>query len=154
MQPYHVKPTYSYINVVVMQWLQASGLELVFIPSTVSAAEAAAYFEHIHGLFLHPGWPDDPKYMSLTQAFIRMGLEANRVGDYFPIWGTCMGMQMLMMHFGGKLERIYGRKFRVGTTLELRRTESRLLAAAPLKRDYVPHFNNNYGITTDAFSGY
>ena len=151
MQPYHVKPTYSYINVAVMQWLRASDLDLVFIPSTISAAEAAAYFEHIHGLFLHPGWPDDPTYMSLTHAFIRMGLEANRRGDYFPIWGTCMGMQMLMMHFGGKLERIYARKFSTGTSLKLRHTESRLAASRP-ERGCVPHFNNNYGITPEAFA--
>jgi len=150
MQPYHVNPTYSYINVVVMRWLQASSLELVFIPSTISAAEAAAYFEHIHGLFLHPGWPDDPSYMSLTQAFIRMATEANRVGDYFPIWGTCMGMQMLMIHFGAKLERIYARQFHVGTTLRLT-ADSRLLAAAPRRREYIPHFNNNYGITVSTF---
>jgi len=147
MQPYHVKPTYSYINVAVLRWLQSSGLELVFIPSTISAAEAAAYFEHIHGLFLHPGWADDPTYMSLTQAFIRMGVEANR-RDYFPIWGTCMGMQMLMTYFGGKLERIHGMKFHVGK-LKLR-GKSRLLAEAP-RREYAPYFNNNYGITKEAF---
>jgi gamma-glutamyl hydrolase len=153
MQPAN-GPHYSYVNVPVMRWLKSSGLELVFIPSTISAAEAAAYFEYIHGLFLHPGWGADPTYLSLTHAFIRMATEANLAGDYFPIWGTCMGMQMLMTSAGGTLEKMHARDFNVRTELRIRRPASRLLAAAPihyLEHSYEPHFNNEYGITVARF---
>ena len=34
-------------------------------------------------------------YSKASYAFFTMAMEANDAGDFFPIWGTCLGMEML-----------------------------------------------------------
>ena len=34
-------------------------------------------------------------FSKASYAFFSMAMEANHAGDFFPIWGTCLGMEML-----------------------------------------------------------
>jgi gamma-glutamyl hydrolase len=99
-----LSPRGAYVDRDVKAWLERAGATVVLIPPAASPSEAAAYFESIHGLFLHPGWGDSPAYTALIRALITMAVAANQAGGHFPIWGTCQGMQRLMQYFGGTLE--------------------------------------------------
>jgi len=146
MQPPGVSAT-SYIHIDTIRWLEDAGATIVPIPASVSPSEAAAYFEYVHGLYLHSGWADQPAYATLVQAFITMATLANKAGDYFPIWGTCQGMQRLMQSVGGRLERLDSRRFSKGTRFVIQPTQkySRLLSqVTQLKR---PIFDHEYGIS-------
>lgn len=154
------KPFYAYIDSEVHRWLKSAGATVVPIPSTVTPAEAAAYFEYVHGLFLHPGWADQPDYADRITLFLNMAIEANKAGEYFPVWGTCQGFQRIIQQFGGHLEPLDSRKFMKGSTIVVQvddRQESRLLRYASanqfthLKHDYIPYFNHGYGISLSAF---
>jgi len=159
MQPPGPRPSYAYIEANTYAWLKKAGATIVPIPPTVSAPEAAAYFDHVHGLYLHEGWADQPAYAALVRTFLIMATEANRAGDYFPIWGTCQGLQRLMVFVGGKLEPLDAKAFTTGSRFNLfgHPKDSRLLGHATraqlrhLQEHYVPHFNHEYGISLRRF---
>ena len=40
------------------------------------------------------------KFSKFSQAgifLVELAMEANKNGDYFPVWGTCLGYELLMM---------------------------------------------------------
>ncbi|KAG7271696.1 hypothetical protein CRUP_025557, partial [Coryphaenoides rupestris] len=41
-------------------------------------------------------------FARVARLFYRLALKANDGGDYFPIWGTCLGMQLLMVLVAGE----------------------------------------------------
>ena len=44
--------------------------------------------------------------LQAAYAFFSMAIEANDGGDFFPIWGTCLGMEMLgLITAGGGVVR-------------------------------------------------
>lgn len=150
MLPQGRDPPYAYMEETVRSWLEGAGATLVPILPTITAAEAAAYFEYIHGLFLHEGWADKREYLELVTLFLNMATLANKAGDYFPVWGTCHGMQLIMQHFGGKLERMtppVGRSF----ILHPNRSPSRLLAYGQIRNPDMLFFSHEHGITLHNF---
>ena len=151
-----------YMETATHTWLTAADIELVPILSTCTGAEAAAYFEYIHGLYLHPGFAGgsaSPAVIRLMNTFMAMASEAHKRGDYFPIWGTCFGMHQMMTFVGGLsglnsfdstdyYKRIHGDV----TMMNLK--SSRLLKAAPAKfihDHYLPWFNHQEGLTVSRF---
>uniref|UniRef100_A0A671K417 folate gamma-glutamyl hydrolase n=1 Tax=Sinocyclocheilus anshuiensis TaxID=1608454 RepID=A0A671K417_9TELE len=42
-------------------------------------------------------------YSKAAGIFYRLALEANSNGDYFPVWGTCLGFELLTLLTSGKL---------------------------------------------------
>jgi len=155
------KPTYAYVRTSVLQWLESAGLEIVLIPPTITGLEAAAYFEHVNGLYLHPDWADDPAYLRLVRTFLTMAVAAAAKGDYFPVWGTCLGYELMIQHVGGLkwLEKFDARRFSKRTRLHLRATpeESRLLSHASaaqldhLTHTFGPFFDHDYGLSVGRF---
>lgn len=147
-----------YMETATHTWLTAAGIELVPILPTCTGAEVAAYFDYIHGLYLHPGFAGgtaSPAVIRLMRTFMTMASEAHKRGDYFPVWGTCFGMHQMMTFVGGLTslntfdskdyyKRVHGEE------------ESRLLKAAPAKfihQDYLPWFNHEEGLTVTRFMG-
>ncbi|KAJ0067935.1 hypothetical protein NL108_011735 [Boleophthalmus pectinirostris] len=41
-------------------------------------------------------------FARVAKIFFKLALKANDAGDYFPIWGTCMGMQQLSVLVAGE----------------------------------------------------
>ena len=88
----------NYISKANYEWLTAAGIELIPILSTCTGAEAAAYFEYIHRFYISPGFAGEhehPQILRLIRTFMVM---AEKERDYFPVWGTCFGMQQLMLY--------------------------------------------------------
>jgi len=164
MLPPGAHPTYSYIRTSVLRWFAIPGIEIVPIPATLtSAATIAAYFQYINGLFLHPDWADHPNYARMVQTLLAMATEANRRGDYFPVWGTCLGFESMMQIAGtlGPLERFDARQMeKARSRLHLRDPEiqrSRLFSAATnkqlahLRHKYMPYLDHDYGVSVGRF---
>jgi gamma-glutamyl hydrolase len=150
---------FAYIDTTVKQWIERASITIVPIPPNITPTEAAAYFEYVHGLFLHPGWVNYPEYTDLVTLFLNMAIAANSSGEYFPVWGTCQGFQRLVQFFDGRLDTLNSLKFSKGTRIILKepRTKSRILSYASedqynhLKHQFVPWFNHEYGISLKNF---
>ena len=152
---------YMYMDLSVVNWLNSAGIDVVPIPSNINAAEAAAYFEYVHGLYLLPGWPNNPDFVRLVNTFLSMAVEANKVGDFFPVFGVCLGFQMLLQHLGelGALESMNSRELDKQTMLRFHpeHSESRVLQNAEthqvdyMKNRFRPFLNHNYGISLKRF---
>tara|TARA_B100000575_G_scaffold294519_1_gene311031 strand:+ start:3424 stop:4425 length:1002 start_codon:yes stop_codon:yes gene_type:complete len=88
----------SYISTAHVLWLQDAGLEVIPIPYTTDKHEW--YFNQINGLYLPSGGAfamTQLDYYNCCKKFLNLSIEANKKGDYFPIWGGCMGMQQMMI---------------------------------------------------------
>lgn len=85
-----------------VKWLEAGGVQVVPIIVNGSIDQTDYFremFSSLNGLMI-PGGPDvsmlpDAGYSKASYAFFTMAMEANDAGDFFPIWGTCLGMEML-----------------------------------------------------------
>jgi gamma-glutamyl hydrolase len=88
----------SYISIAHIQWLKDHGMEVLAIPYTTDNHEW--YFERINGLYLPSGGvfaTNSKEYYKCCKKFINLAIQANDNGDYFPIWGACMGMQQMII---------------------------------------------------------
>jgi gamma-glutamyl hydrolase len=150
-----------YMETATHTWLTAVGIELVPILSSCTGAEAAAFFDYIHGLYLHPGFAGgsaSPAVIRLMNMFMTMATAAHKAGDYFPVWGTCFGMQQMMTFVGGLsgLNSFDSKDYfkQVHGDISLSTKGSRLLKAAPPKfihDHYLPWFNHQEGLSVSRF---
>uniref|UniRef100_A0A3Q4BEB8 folate gamma-glutamyl hydrolase n=1 Tax=Mola mola TaxID=94237 RepID=A0A3Q4BEB8_MOLML len=94
----------TYIPASYVKYVEAGGSRVVPIRLTLAAAEYEAIFRQINGLLLIGGAVDleTSAYARVAKIFYALALTANDAGDFFPIWGTCMGMQLLTVLAAGK----------------------------------------------------
>lgn len=87
----------SYIAASYVKYLESSGARVVPIPTNLSPISLMGIFSSVNGV-LFPGGSVDVSsslYGRNAGIFYGLALQANMKGDYFPIWGTCLGFQML-----------------------------------------------------------
>jgi gamma-glutamyl hydrolase len=88
----------SYIAASYVKWVEAAGARVVPILPDMSEAEVRARFLAVNGLLLPGGGgrlaPGHP-YYDTAALLLRLALDANDRGDYFPVHGTCLGMEVL-----------------------------------------------------------
>ena len=51
------------------------------------------------------------QYGKTAKHLIRFAKKENRMGKYFPLWGTCLGFEMMAMAYSGKksvIRKVYG----------------------------------------------
>ena len=96
----------SHIMKSYVDWFENQGVRVVPVPYDTVHHET--YFHMINGLFI-PGTDKGFDVMNKTliktvTRFFELSLQP---GEYFPIWGTCFGFQLLTMLVGGNttLER-------------------------------------------------
>jgi len=90
----------SHIMKSYVDWFEQAGIGVVPIP--FDTLNHAMYFRLVHGLFI-PGTDKgyDVKnkvFMKSVATFIEL---SQRPGEYFPIWGTCFGFEVLLSLIGG-----------------------------------------------------
>ncbi|XP_043845431.1 gamma-glutamyl hydrolase-like [Dromiciops gliroides] len=107
-QTHHMKTFASlgkyYIAASYVKYLESAGARVVPIRLTLSKKKYIKLFHSINGI-LFPGGRDNlqtSKYHNVAQLFYEKALEANEKGDYFPIWGTCLGFEELTVLTSGK----------------------------------------------------
>uniref|UniRef100_A0A3B5LKP5 folate gamma-glutamyl hydrolase n=1 Tax=Xiphophorus couchianus TaxID=32473 RepID=A0A3B5LKP5_9TELE len=112
----------SYVN-----YIESGGSRVMPIRLTLSTAEYESIFKKINGLFLIGGAVDltTSDFARVAKIFYKLALTANDAGDFFPIWGTCLGMQLLTVLVA----------------------EENLLSATPARNEALP-----LNLTTEAHS--
>ena len=88
---------YSYIAASYVKYLESAGARVVPIPANFSADEVLKLFKYVNGV-LYPGGSTtwfSSGYYKHAKLFYDLAIEANKKGDYFPIWGTCLGFETL-----------------------------------------------------------
>ncbi|GAX73090.1 hypothetical protein CEUSTIGMA_g543.t1 [Chlamydomonas eustigma] len=97
-QPCTTCPGKSYIAAGFVKWVEAAGARAVPIRFYATDQELARLFKSINGLIFPGGltwlWLDAP-YVITARKIFNMAVKANLNGDIFPIWGTCLGFQLL-----------------------------------------------------------
>ncbi|KAM9096549.1 gamma-glutamyl hydrolase isoform X1 [Sarcophilus harrisii] len=94
-----------YIAASYIKYLESAGARIVPIRLTQSDEEYDNLFHSINGI-LFPGGAvnlQTSKYSHVAQLFYEKALKANKEGDYFPIWGTCLGFEELTVLTSGEL---------------------------------------------------
>ncbi|KAJ7993951.1 hypothetical protein DPEC_G00260000 [Dallia pectoralis] len=94
----------AYIAASYVKYIESGGSRVVPIRLTMSTAEYEKIFMSINGLLLVGGSSnlETSNFARVAGIFYRLALNANDAGDFFPIWGTCLGMQLLTFLVAGE----------------------------------------------------
>mmetsp|Transcript_19903 Transcript_19903/g.45955 ORF Transcript_19903/g.45955 Transcript_19903/m.45955 type:complete len:281 (+) Transcript_19903:63-905(+) len=80
------------------EWLAAAGASSYVMPWKAKREEVDKIFDSVNG-FLIPGG-GDPVGATVTR-MVERAVKANAEGDYFPVWGTCLGFEWIVDIFAG-----------------------------------------------------
>ncbi|XP_029961102.1 gamma-glutamyl hydrolase [Salarias fasciatus] len=94
----------TYIPASYVKYLESGGSRVMPIRLTHTDVEYENIFKKINGLLLIGGAVnlETSDFARVAKLFYKLALEANDAGDVFPIWGTCMGLQLLTVLVAGK----------------------------------------------------
>jgi len=149
----------DYIAASYVKWIESAGGRAVPIPYHISNANAAGNLSVLNGI-LFPGGsaslPDNAKYL------YNLAVQANQKGDYFPVWGTCLGFEWLLMMQGNitlDSDPTYdAENYSIPLNFTSYVKQSRIFAGASpdliniLASENVTMNNHQHGMTPDHFS--
>jgi len=143
------------------EWLERAGADSTVTPSKFEGADLEKLFNSING-FLIPGGGDP--FGTSVDAMIDRAVKANQAGDYFPVWGTCLGFEWTTDHFAGDRKAITDGFDSEGLALPLDFTaaaaDSRIYSAANaslmrwLRTEAITYNAHHEGIDPSRFAGY
>ena len=82
-----------------VDWFEQHGIRVLPIP--YNTPEPDTYFQLINGLFISGGnMPFIMKHTSFIKTVTRFFELSLQKGEYFPIWGSCFGFELLMFLIG------------------------------------------------------
>ena len=84
-----------------VKWVESAGARVMPIPWNASTEMAEAIFPQINGLLLIGGNSILPQ---VARVFWDLANQTNAAGGFFPIWGTCLGFEYLLMLASGEDE--------------------------------------------------
>ena len=79
-------------------WVGQYGATATVFPHSASSSEVETLFQSVNA-FLIPGGGSG--LAPLAKAMIERAIKAHAAGDYFPVWGTCLGFEWLVETIGG-----------------------------------------------------
>jgi len=87
----------SYIAASYVKYIESAGARVVPVTTTMSSQEIEDIFYSVNGVLLPGGAVSifESKYATNTRHFFELATEANKRGDFFPVWGTCLGFEAL-----------------------------------------------------------
>ncbi|XP_068094478.1 gamma-glutamyl hydrolase [Hyperolius riggenbachi] len=87
----------SYIAASYVKTLEAAGARVIPIRINLTDEDYVKLFKAINGILLPGGAVDlkSSRYARISKIFYDLAIAANDKGDYFPIWGTCLGFEEL-----------------------------------------------------------
>ncbi|XP_068604392.1 gamma-glutamyl hydrolase [Brachionichthys hirsutus] len=94
----------EYIAASYVKFLEAAGARVAPIRVNQRPEDYKKLFSSINGI-LFPGGSANltsSGYAAAAKIFYDLAVEAADGGDYFPVWGTCLGFQMLTLLTSGK----------------------------------------------------
>ncbi|CAM9775612.1 unnamed protein product [Lampetra planeri] len=93
----------TYIAASYIKYLEAAGARVAPIRVNLTNAEYEKVFYSINGLLLPGGGADlqTSGYAHAARILYKLAIKANDRGDYFPVWGTCLGFEQLTVLTSG-----------------------------------------------------
>jgi len=88
----------QYIAASYIKFIEGAGARAVPVRYSLNQSEIETLFNSINGFFLPGGGVDfgtQHQYWTTLTSIYTMAIKANAQGDYFPVWGTCLGFQEL-----------------------------------------------------------
>jgi len=83
----------TYISASYVKWVESAGARSIPIPYDATDELVEEIFTQINGLLL----PGGSAYLPQSAKKIwELAIESNSRGDYFPVWGTCLGMEFMV----------------------------------------------------------
>ncbi|KAF6730146.1 Gamma-glutamyl hydrolase [Oryzias melastigma] len=94
----------TYIPASYVKYVESGSGRVMPIRLTLTTSEYEKIFKSINGLIFIGGATDleTSDFARVARIFYKLALEANDAGDYFPMWGTCLGMQLLTVLVAGE----------------------------------------------------
>ncbi|KAG8442004.1 hypothetical protein GDO86_010973 [Hymenochirus boettgeri] len=95
----------SYIAASYVKTIESAGARVIPILLNLQDEEYVKIFNSINGILIPGGDVDLVKsqYARVAKIFYNLALVANENGDYFPIWGTCLGFEELTYLTSGEV---------------------------------------------------
>lgn len=93
----------SYVVSAHIEWLKTHNIEIISIP--YYSKNLASYVKRVHGVYLPSGGvfaQTQPEYYYAAKKLINLAKQQNDSGNYFPVWGACMGFQQMLIVQDGK----------------------------------------------------
>lgn len=88
----------SYIVSAHLDWLKSNNVKIIPIPYYKKNLEQ--YVKKVNGFYLPSGGAfagTQPEYYYASKKLIQFAIQENDRGNYFPVWGGCMGMQQMVI---------------------------------------------------------
>jgi gamma-glutamyl hydrolase len=95
----------AFINADYVKFIELAGGRVVPVPFNASTTQLNKLFSFLNGL-LYPGGGDilnGTLYYESAAHLFDLALQANQQGDYFPLWGTCLGFEFLSVVVSGSI---------------------------------------------------
>ena len=100
---------FSYIAASYVKYLEAAGARVVPVKYNMNHSELEKVFQSLNGLLLPGGGSDllNDKTDNFTEFYesgnflLNLARKTNENGEYFPVWGTCLGFEMMVLSVAG-----------------------------------------------------
>lgn len=96
----------SYIAASYVKYLESSGARVVPIMNNLTEGEIEKLFYSLNGFLLPGGGANfiSSGYAKTSRIIFNLAKKAFDEGDYFPLWGTCLGFEYLSTVASGSLD--------------------------------------------------
>jgi gamma-glutamyl hydrolase len=141
-------------------WVEQWNATVLVLPSFAPTSKVESIFQSVNALLLPGVTMGAADGASFESELIQRALDANMAGDYFPVWGTCLGFETLLRYIGGD-DVLQGGFDSVDYPTSLTLTNSspgRVLAGANtsllewVQTENVTYNNHGYGIGPQNFA--
>ncbi|CAM9379446.1 unnamed protein product [Lampetra fluviatilis] len=94
----------TYIAASYVKFVEAGGARVVPIRVNLTESEYTDLFNSLNGVVFPGGDVDieESAYAKASKLLFDLALQANERGDYFPVWGVCLGLEELSFLTSGE----------------------------------------------------
>ncbi|XP_053353613.1 gamma-glutamyl hydrolase [Clarias gariepinus] len=152
----------TYIAASYVKYLESAGARVVPVMINRTEEEYTKLFRSINGILFPGGGASilSSGYAKTAGIFYKLALEAKSKGDYFPVWGTCLGFEQLTLLTSGKLLLSHTNTSGVALPLIFTKEskDSRLFKEFPedlitsLANEPLTENSHQWSITTETFT--
>jgi gamma-glutamyl hydrolase len=94
-------PDLSFIPASYVKLVESAGARVVPVSMNLPDAELRTLLDKLNGIYLTggvlpPGHPSFARYYQKTQVIIDVVKEKFDAGVHFPLWGTCLGFEVIL----------------------------------------------------------
>jgi len=125
----------TYIAASYVKWIESGGARVVPIIHSSSSDVIKEQFQNLNGVVFPGGAAEfEGDFLNTAKTIYDLAIAANDAGDFFPIWGTCLGFELLCFLTSGEdksvLTSFEGENFAVPLNFTSAANSSRLFLNA------------------------